>query len=125
MTCGPAHNQSCACATGGGFCLDGSHVGVIGVSLSPLETGTRSLTADVNGVFCPNQTTPGCFGSGACVTITENGVAAGPVAVGTPAAATLASAFCVPSTGNGSIDAVADLPGPGAISLPGTYLLHH
>jgi hypothetical protein len=124
-TCGPAHNQPCTCLPGGGFCLDGSHVGVIGISLSPLETGTRSLAADQFGLFCPNQINPGCFGSGTCVTITENGVAGGhPVSI-SPAAATLASVFCVPSTGNGSIDAVADLPGPGAISLPGTYRSHN
>src|SRR5262249_55104034 len=34
-TCGPAHNQPCTCAPGGGFCLDGSHVRVIPISLSP------------------------------------------------------------------------------------------
>jgi hypothetical protein len=28
-------------------------------------------------------------------------------------------------TGNGLVDASADLPGPGAISLPGTYLAHN
>jgi hypothetical protein len=122
-TCGPAHNQPCTCAPGGGFCLDGSHVGVIPISLSPLETATRSLAADATGLFCPNQNNPGCFGSGTCVTITENGKAAGPVSPGTAATATLASVFCIPSTGNGSIDAVADLPGPGAIALPGSFLV--
>jgi hypothetical protein len=35
-------------------------------------------------------------------------------------ATTVASVFCIPITGNGLIDVVADLPGPGAVSVPGT-----
>ena len=34
-------------------------------------------------------------------------------------ASTLVSVFCIPPTFNGAIDAAADLPGPGAVSLPG------
>src|SRR4030095_2225205 len=33
--------------------------------------------------------------SSTCVTIDENGVAAGPITLGTPASATLASVFCI------------------------------
>jgi hypothetical protein len=36
---------------------------------------------------------------------------------------TLASTFCIPATGNGAVDGTADLPGPGAVSLPGTFSL--
>jgi hypothetical protein len=53
----------------------------------------------------------------------ETGVAAGAMGDGNPASSTLASTFCIPSVGppfgfliNGS----ASLPGPGAVSLPGT-----
>jgi hypothetical protein len=111
------------CTPGGGACIDGSHVGVIAVNLSPLTTGTASKT-DPGGLFCPSQTTAGCFASGSCRTITENGKAAGPVTTGTPATATLASVFCISATGNGTVDASANLPGPGAVSLPGTFLVH-
>src|SRR5262249_12278992 len=44
---------------------------------------------------------------------------------GVPATATLASVFCIASTGNGIVDGAADLPGPGAVSLPGTYNAHN
>ena len=38
---------------------------------------------------------------------------------GAPYAATLVSVFCIPPTYNSTVDASADLPGPGAVSLPG------
>jgi hypothetical protein len=112
------------CTPGGGTCIDGSHVGVIPINLSPLTTSAASAT-NATGLFCPSQPHAGCFGSPACRTITENGKAAGAVATGTPASATLASVFCIAATGNGLVDASADLPGPGAISLPGTFLAHN
>jgi hypothetical protein len=33
--------------------------------------------------------------------------------------------FCIPATGNGVVNGAPDLPGPGAVSLPGTFLLHN
>jgi hypothetical protein len=116
------------CTPGGGQCLDGSHVGVINVNLSPLSTGTSVLT-DPGGNFCPGQSNTGghmfgCFGSTACRTITENGSAA-MVTPGVPSPTKLASTFCIGMTGNGLVDASADLPGPGAVSLPGTFNLHN
>src|SRR5262249_50592836 len=117
------------CTPGGGACIDGSHVGVIPINLSPLSTSTASKTS-ATGNFCPGQSNTsghafGCFGSAACRTITENGAAAGAISTGTPASATLASVFCIAATNNGLVDASADLPGPGAISLPGTFLAHN
>jgi hypothetical protein len=41
----------------------------------------------------------------------------------TAKAAVLASAFCIPQTGNAVIDYAANLPGPGATSLGGTLQL--
>jgi hypothetical protein len=113
------------CTPGGGACIDGSHVGVIPTNLSPLTTGMATKT-DPGGNFCPGQSNLnghkfGCFGSAACVTITENGSPAGPITNGSPSAATLASVFCIAATGNGLVDASADLPGPGAVSLPGNF----
>ncbi len=117
---GGANPPTQPCTAGGGLCIDGSHVGVIGVNLTPLTTGSSSVT-NGTGIFCPGQTGAGCFGSPACRTITENGVPAGPVSTGVPTSATLASVFCIAATGNGLVDASANLPGPGAISLPGTF----
>ena len=67
----------------------------------------------------------GCFGSTACATITENGTPAGPMALNTPAGGTLASVFCIPATSNGLVNFAANLPGPGATTLPGTFNAHH
>jgi hypothetical protein len=117
------------CTPGGGACIDGSHVGPINVNLSPLTTGTASMT-NATGNFCAGQSNTGghqfgCFGNPTCVTITENGAPGGLITNGSPAAATLASVFCIAATGNGLVDASADLPGPGAVSLPGAYLAHN
>ncbi|HKA29510.1 MAG TPA: hypothetical protein VKH82_09055, partial [Candidatus Binatia bacterium] len=100
----------------------------INVNLSPLSTGTSVLT-DPGGNFCPGQSNVGghqfgCFGSTACRTITEKG-SQSMITPGVPSATTLASTFCIGATGNGLVDASADLPGPGAVSLPGTFNLHN
>jgi hypothetical protein len=42
---------------------------------------------------------------------------------GAPHATTLGAAFCVPPSGNPLVDGALDLPGPGAVSLPGTAQL--
>jgi hypothetical protein len=117
----------CSCTAGGGPCCDGGHVGALGVTLSPLTTGAASTTSSV-GRFCTGQGTGthvGCFGNTTCRTINENGSAAGQVLTNVPAAATLGSVFCIPATSNAVVNGSADLPGPGAVSLPGTYEAHN
>jgi hypothetical protein len=108
------------------------------VDLTPITTGTATRTA-AGGAFCPGQTTGGafgCAGTGApnpvCPggnappvpdTIEEVGSPAGTVGSGT-SDVTLASVFCIPSVSGGLgflINAAANLPGPGATSLPGTF----
>jgi len=110
------------------------------VDLTPIATSVVSL-ADPAGIFCPGQTDAGafgCAGSGspnaicpggnvppAIDYIEEVGSPAGAVG-GSPVAVTLASTFCIPSVGGGLgflINGAADLPGPGAISLPGTFAI--
>ncbi len=143
---GPRTGQACTstnsigltrdCPTGGAGpglpcgpsdkCIDGTHVGPISVDLTPLSTGTASKT-DPAGNFCPGQGgtpgSPGCFAQPTCRTITETGKpAVGPITIGTPASATLASVFCIAATPNGLVNFAADLPGPGATSLPGTFM---
>jgi hypothetical protein len=110
---------------------DGTDLGSIAVDLTPLVTGTAQKT-DAAGLFCPGQATPtnpnsgskaGCFGSSTCTHIEEVGIPAGALSPGTPATTRLASVFCVPETPGGLgqlINLAAGLPGPGAISLPGT-----
>src|SRR5438552_3599799 len=46
-------------------------------------------------------------------------MAAGDLTDGAPHAAREGVVFCIPATGNGTVNGVVDLPGPGATSLPG------
>jgi hypothetical protein len=112
------------CTPGGGTCIDGAHVGPITVNLSPLTTAT-TVSTTTDGNFCPGQGAspgnPGCFGASTCRTITENGSPAGALANGVGADVTLAYVFCIGKTNNGLVDGAADLPGPGAVALPGTF----
>jgi hypothetical protein len=102
------------------------------VNLDPITTETAT---DTGPSFCPMQATPGAFAcggsasalcpngaAGAADYIEENGTPAGELSPGEHAA-TLASVFCIPDAGNFIINAAANLPGPGATSLPGTLEL--
>jgi hypothetical protein len=114
------------------LCTDGSvHIGPIAVDLSPLTTGSASKS-DANGLFCASlgqgtdlHGAPGCFGSADCRSISETGSPAGPLTPGVASPAILASVFCIAKTNDptGVVDTTADLPGPGAVSLPGKMLL--
>src|SRR5262249_36991061 len=62
----------------------------------------------------------GAFSKANGNTITETGSTAGNLSDGLGHNQTLVSIFCVPPTFNSTVDAAADLPGPGAVSLSGT-----
>jgi hypothetical protein len=117
---------------------DNTFIAPLNVTLAPLGTNTSTLTAAANGRFCPVATagtctttsdpancqrTPGCFGKVGCRRIVETGGAAGSLADGQTHAVTIAATFCIPATGNALIDGGtgADLPGPGAVSIRGTF----
>jgi hypothetical protein len=89
-------------------------------------TGTSTACTDGSGSWpdC-NQRDPGAFGPGAggAHTITETGAPAGSMMDGAGHASTLVSIFCIQPTFNATVDAAGDLPGPGAVSLPGTAQL--
>ena len=110
------------------------------VNLTPITTGT-AFFFNAGGLFCPSQANSGafgCAGSGAANAICpggnvpplidyidEIGTPTGPV-LASPTATTLASTFCIPSVGGSLgflINGAANLPGPGATSLPGTFAL--
>jgi len=121
---------ACTAVNGAGDsheCLpSGVGLAPFGVNLTPIGTGTQT---DTGPTFCAGQdaTAPGlngCFGDPTCDYIEERGSAAAGIAIGGgTVSGTLASVFCIPATGNGLIDGAADLPGPGATSLPGTLEL--
>jgi len=83
-----------------------------------LSTGTSTL-ANAGGLFCPGQSTPGAFGRFSTKSIRETG---SPLlgSLGSPFSTVLAGVFCVPASGSDLVNALADLPGPAAISVPGT-----
>jgi hypothetical protein len=98
------------------------------VDLNPLSTAPVSKTA-ADGNFCPGQSnaTPGlsgAFGFGEAECIQENGTSAGDLTDGlVHTGAILGSVFCIPAVpgaGGVTINAAADLPGPGGITLPVT-----
>jgi hypothetical protein len=97
------------------------------------QCSTTKTTACERSSDCPDGetcdfSTAGTIGPN-CRTISLTGQPAGPLTVGTPAPARLASVFCIPGLTSGDFAAIvnsqADLPGPGATSLPGTLLLQN
>src|SRR5262249_32196111 len=99
--------------------------GFCGQQFSPsFENPPHACTADsqcTTGTFTRcRQRTSGAFGQGPARIITEIGSPAGMcLDDGVPHVATLGSVFCGPPAYNATVDASADLPGPGAIGLPG------
>src|SRR5207244_12525515 len=71
------------------------------------------------------QANPGACGpaGGGAHTITETGAPAGDMTDGLGHASTLVSIFCIQPTFNATVDGAGDLPGPGAVALPGTAQL--
>ena len=124
-TCTAGDRQGMACSGGVGSknttveCPPESirFVGRLAVNLSPLTTGTTTLTADPAGMFCPDQAHSGAFGVGTPRTIRETGVPLGGLA--SPFATTVAGVFCIPATGSPTVNVLADLPGPAAVSVSG------
>ena len=120
-------------------------LGSLGVDLAPLATGTSFLTAQVNAArssgsfFCPVngaatctytgtqgstcQRTAGCFGRSTCKRIEESGTPAGNISDNAPHDVTISAIFCIPATGNTLVDGGSglDLPGPGVVSISGTF----
>jgi hypothetical protein len=95
------------------------------VRLDKLTTGSITKT-NAQGLFCPSQNTASAFGTQqqapplVVTSITETGSKAAGALSTTPQDVTLSTVFCIPATADALINGAADLPGPGAVSLPGT-----
>jgi len=98
----------------------GTFVATLPVDLTPLTNGTNQEEAP-DGIFCSaqGQTSAGAFGQATAQAISQTGAPGGDLTDGLPHPSTLVSIFCIPKTNNPSVDGIADLPGPGTISLPG------
>lgn len=95
---------------------DGQFFGSLTVVLPQLGTGTTTITADANGIFCDGQTVPGAFGLPNARNVTETG--SPPGLVGGQVQMNLAGAFCIPSA-SPFLNTVGGFPGPGAFSAAG------
>jgi hypothetical protein len=112
-----------------GFCRDAANTGCFEGDPTAAMDGcpepAGALHPCTSDADCPpsyascEQRDQGAFHQGTATTISEMGVPAGDLTDGAAHASTLVSVFCVPPAFNGAIDAAADLPGPGAVSLPG------
>jgi len=121
---GPNAGQACVTRNSQGLSHDcqpdGTFSGDIPISLSPAVTSQRVQTSQTR-TFCAGQN-PGCFNGGTnCRRIEVDGQVAGALTLNTPSAVRLSSIFCVGSTTNPTVNISADLPGPGATVLVGTF----
>jgi hypothetical protein len=104
-----------------GFCRDQSALGT-----GQFENPARACTSNAG---CTNADFPDCeqrdngaFGpptGGSAKTIVGNGSPSGDLRDGEAHGAKLVSIFCIPPTFNATVDAAADLPGPGFAALQG------
>jgi hypothetical protein len=69
------------------------------------------------------QRTNGAFGPAGGANRTIIAIGAGTSLLGGPADGTLVSVFSIPPTFDATVDSAGDLPGPGAVALPGTATL--
>ncbi len=122
-TYGANAGQPCTTTNSGLTTLDclpspGTFVATLPVSLNPLTTGSVTSTA-ADGLFCPGQNHAGAFGQPTAQAFSQTGSPAGDLTDGNPHSSTLVSNFCIPATGSPALDSLADLPGPGSLSLVG------
>jgi len=106
-----------------GYCRDANNTGAFGLPNSETrlcwENGMAVGAACAEPLESCEQRSEGAFGpsGGNNATITVVGNAAS--ILGGPASATLVSIFSIPPTLDPTVDASQDLPGPGAIAIPG------
>ena len=116
-----------------GFCRDADDTGCFEgntrSSLCPEPVGETHPCDSNDDCAAPyescEQNRPGAFApnGGSARTIRLFGAPAGDARDRLPHTATLASFFCIPPTYDPIIDNAANLPGPGAVTLPGTSQL--
>jgi hypothetical protein len=116
-----------------GFCRDADDTGCFEgntrSSLCPEPVGKAHACDSNDDCTAPyescEQNRPGAFApnGGSARTIRLFGSPAGDARDRLPHPATLASIFCIPPTYDPIIDNAANLPGPGAVTLPGTSQL--
>jgi hypothetical protein len=114
---GPSANNGMVCSVSGD-CPNGTCVG------TPCESAADCAGDSASRESC-EQRNDGAFGpgGGANQTITEIGTPSGNIEDYNAHLGAAVSVFCIPPSFSALIDASADLPGPGAVSLPSTIQL--
>lgn len=105
-----------------GFCKNK----ITGAFRSPATpcTATTNCSSFVGFTSCGQRTSGAFTANDVARTIVETGSPTGTLTTGGSAQAVkLVSIFCIPPTYNLIVDSAADLPGPGAVALPGTLQL--
>jgi hypothetical protein len=101
-----------------GFCFDPNVSSAFESPPHPCTSDAQCTTGDFTSCRQHNN---GAFRNSFATTITETGAEAGVcVASAVPYPSTLVSVFCVPPSYDPIVDPSGELPGPGAVSLPGT-----
>jgi hypothetical protein len=85
-----------------------------------MAVGSPCSEASDNGAESCEQRTTGAFGPNGGGNRTVRAIGNGMGILGGPAAGVLVSVFTIPPTFDGTIDSAGDLPGPGAVAIPGT-----
>jgi hypothetical protein len=109
-----------------GYCRDADRtLSFQNPAVKCLENGMTTATCAGQPFESCQQQTYGAFGpgGGSVSTITGLGTPAGDLNDSAGHPSTLVSVFCIPPTFNATIDAAANLPGPGAVALPGNTAL--
>jgi hypothetical protein len=101
-----------------GFCFDNLTTFAFANPAVPCESDA-DCASQAPYTTC-EQSNGGAFANGAATGITETGTAAGNLTDLAPHPAVLVSVFCIAPTFSAIVDAAAGLPGPGAVSLPGS-----
>jgi hypothetical protein len=106
-----------ACVAGGGSCTPTACTADATCSTFATGCGASGSSA------CNRcrQRTAGAFGAGAAQTITEVGQPANACIATGSHSGRLVSVFCIPPAFDTTVDANGDYPGPGAVSLDGTF----
>jgi hypothetical protein len=103
-----------------GFCRDADESGAF---QGPPAVACESNADCAQPFESCEQRSQGAFANGLATEIAATGSAAGALIDFAPHPTTLATVFCIPPVYNAVIDGQADLPGPGALTLPGTIQL--
>jgi hypothetical protein len=108
-----------------GFCRDadgtGAFAGSTPATAQECWKNGMAVGAACSGTFesC-EQKNNGAFGPAGGANRTITAIGNGMSIIGGPSAATLVSIFSIRPTFDATVDAAGDLPGPGAVALPGT-----